>query len=236
MEDKMKKNRNLPMLTSLVCILLFSTACGTLEVGIERTATSGDAAAARVSSQATKEATLETRVATPGTSTRTATSQRPTPTSVLDGSYLSFTDPALGLSLDIPLWWEMRTTPGEIIQFFQQDHTGTLQSILTISALNPESNTLKSALEEIEQGDWGPYIRDVQPVTLGAFEAMHLVLSPGANRPPVAWLVVAPSGRAVSIIPKGNPDWIEPMITVVLDTLRPSNSDTTFIINQVQRT
>jgi hypothetical protein len=212
----MKLNHLIPSISLLVFVLLTVTACGTLKVGIELTATPDGAPAAR----------LATRVAAPDTPIHAATGSKPTPTSVLDGSHLSFNDPAFGLSLDIPLWWETHTTPGALTQFFQQDHAGVHQTVLTISALNPESDSLESALDEVTQGAWGPYVREVQRVQLGAFETLRLALSPGADRPPVVWLVVAPSGRALSIIPEIDPALIEPVIEVVLDTLRPINSTT----------
>jgi hypothetical protein len=189
--------------------LLFAVACGTLEVGIEPDASPVDTAV------------IKTPVTTPAVPNRTVTGQIPTPTSILDGSHLSFSDPALGLSLDIPLWWETRSSPGAVTRFVQMDATGAERSVLTLSTLNPSSTTLELALEEVSQGAWGPHIHDVQSVTLGAFAGLRLELSPGDDRPPLVWLVVAPCGRAVGIIPQVDPAWIEPVIEVVLDTLQP---------------
>ena len=182
----------------VLCLLpLLLAACGTLEVDTWQTATPG----AEVSM--TGDVILTTRTAAPGTPIYSAAGPRPTPTSVLDGGRLSFNDAALGLALDLPLWWETDTTPGAITRFYQQDHTGARRNVLTLSVLNPESNTLESALEEVQQGAWGLYILEVQPIQLGAFGALRLDLSSRTDQPPVVWLVVAPSGRAVVLIPGG---------------------------------
>jgi hypothetical protein len=143
---------------------------------------------------------------------------------VLDGGYLTFQDPVLNLALDIPLWWETDTIPGAVTRFYQNDHAGARQNVLTISVLNPRNNTLESAMEAARDA-WEPYVRGIRQELLGAFEAARLDFGPGRDLPLVAWLAVSPSGRAVSIVPRGDPDWIEPMIEIVLDTLRPMNID-----------
>jgi hypothetical protein len=203
------------VLLILPLLPLLLAACSTLEVGALQTATPG------VEVFVTEEVNLATRAAASGTPMHGAAGPKPTPTSVLDGGYLSFNDPALGLALDIPLWWDTDTTPGALTRFYQQDHTGARRNILTLSVLRPESNTLESALEEVQQGVWGPHLLEVQPIQLGVFEALRLDLSSRADQPPVVWLAVAPSGRAVVFTPGGDPAWIEPMIGVVLGTLRP---------------
>ena len=214
---KRLSNLSISSIALLALLLPMLVACGMLEVGIEPPATPRD----EVTMRATQEEAAGIHVVVAETSTRTVSGLAPMPTSVLDGSHLTFNDPALGLALDIPLWWEPQSTPGAVAHFYQQVPGGTRQTVLTISVLKPESNTLELALDELTQGTWGPYIQAVQSTPLGTFEALRLELEFAADRPPVIWLVVAPSGRAVSIVPDVDPSWIEPVIEVVLDTLHP---------------
>jgi hypothetical protein len=65
----------------LVLLLLLSTSCGTLEVGIERTATP-------VAVEAAPIANLDTHTVSPGTPLPTQADTGPTPTNVLDGGQL----------------------------------------------------------------------------------------------------------------------------------------------------
>jgi hypothetical protein len=139
----------------------------------------------------------------------------------LSETYVPFNDANLDLSLRIPLGWETDMAPGAATYFYNQDRTGTRKSVLTLSVLSPGSSTLESALEEVNQGAWGPYIEAVRPVQLGAFEALRLELTLGEDRPPVIWLVVAPSGRAVGVIPLAG---LAPVETV-LSTLRPARAE-----------
>ena len=213
--------RRVPRFSFAVFTLLFSSACGFLCVGLESTATPDPVASGSIADRATEEAIAATRVSASETPARSNADPVMTPTGVLDGSHLTFNDPVLGLSLDIPLWWESQTTPGAVARFLQLDHVGARLTVMTISALSPESTSLELGLEEVIQGAWGPYISAVQSVFLGTFDALRLEMIHGADRPPVMWLVVAPCGRAIGIIPGGDPAWIEPMIEVVLETLRP---------------
>ena len=214
--------------TVIVClasfVLLGLAGCGTLEVGIERTAPAEGAAAATPANSATTEPHLATSIATQGNAAGDATAARPTPTSVLDRGRLSYDDPLLGLSIDMPLWWQPQAAPGVAIRFFEGGNAGVNKAVLVMSVLNPESNSLESALIEVTQGAWGPHIVDAGPVALGAFQALRLELNPGADRPRVAWLVVAPSGRALIIHTDVDPALIEQVIEVVLATLRPLDS------------
>ena len=88
--------------------------------------------------------------------------------------------------------------------------------MLMLSVLSPDSNTLESALEEVTRGARGASIKDVQSEQLGEFKALRLELAVGEEEPPVVWLVVAPSGRAVGFIPDGDLALVE----AVLNTLR----------------
>jgi hypothetical protein len=200
----------------LICLwsglfVLFVAACNTFDLDLERTSTPGSGAGVG--------GPVLTRVIETRTPVRDRTEPWPTPTSVLDGSHLTYTDPALGLAFDIPLWWKTRASPGTMAGFVQQNSNGVQRTVLALSVLNPESNSLDSALAEVTRGAWGPHIVSVEPVPLGTFEALRVHLHPGADRPPVAWLLVAPSGRALSIISGVDPASIEPLIQPVLDTL-----------------
>ncbi|UCC62503.1 MAG: hypothetical protein JSV36_17330 [Anaerolineae bacterium] len=142
----------------------------------------------------------------------------PVPTDVLSDTYIAYTDSVFGISLHIPLGWETDMVSGAVTRFFDQDPAGVRRSVLTLSALNPESNSLEAALKEVKAGVWGSYIRATQSVQLGTFEALRLELTAGELGPPVIWLAVTPSGRAVGFVPGGDLGLIE----AVLDTLRPA--------------
>ena len=133
----------------------------------------------------------------------------------LSGPTTPFTDTVLGIALDTPAGWEVDGHQGAEAHFLVRDETGMPQGVLTFSVLSSEG-TLESALDEVKQGAWGPYIRDVQRVRLGEFQAMRLELEPGEDWPPVIWLVVPPSGRAVGFTPDNDPALAE----AVLSTLR----------------
>jgi hypothetical protein len=214
----MSNNTMVKFCSWVALLTLSAAACSTFDLDSEDTATPASAASGR--------AVIVTPGIAPNTPPPGTADSRPTPTSVLDGRHLSYTDPFLGLSLDIPFWWDTHGSPGAVAQFLQQGHTGAQKTVLTVSVLNPESISLESALDEVVSGAWGPYISDVQTVELGAFTALRLELIPGADRPPLAWLLVAPSGRAVGIKPDVDPALIEPLIQVVLDTLRPVDVST----------
>jgi hypothetical protein len=142
----------------------------------------------------------------------------PVSADLLNDTYIAYTDSVFGISLHIPLGWVTDMVPGAVTHFFDQDQVGARRSVLTLSALNPESNTLESALAEVKAGTWGPYIRATQSVQLGTFEALRLELTVGELGPPVVWLVVTPSGRAVGFVPEGDLALIE----AVLNTLNPA--------------
>jgi hypothetical protein len=130
---------------------------------------------------------------------------------------MPYTDAVLGISLDVPSSWQVDAMPGAATHFYQEQ-SGAGRTVLTFSVLNPESNTLEAALEEVKNGAWGSYIQGVQREQLGVFEALRLELMPGSDRPPVIWLMVTPSARAVGFIPGIAPSQIK----AVLDTLCPA--------------
>ncbi|MCX7682240.1 MAG: hypothetical protein N2508_09820 [Anaerolineae bacterium] len=115
-----------------------------------------------------------------------------------------FSDPVLGLAFDIPTTWQVDSRPGAEAQFTVQAE-GVARGVLTLSVLSAESTTLELALGEVRRGAWGPFIRDVQSITLGEFPALRVEMTPEGDRPSVVWLVVSPSGRAVGFIPRGDP-------------------------------
>lgn len=129
----------------------------------------------------------------------------------LSGPTIPFTDTVLGIAFYTPAGWEVDGHQGAEAHFIVQDEAGTRQGVLTFSVLS-SGGTLESALDEVKQGAWGPHIRDVQRVRLGEFQAMRLELEPGEDRPPVIWLVVTPSGRAVGFIPQGDPTLAEAVL------------------------
>lgn len=120
-----------------------------------------------------------------------------------------FSDPVLGIAFDIPATWQVDGHPGAEAQFTVKDETGITQGVLTLAVLSDESTTLDLALDEARRGAWGPFIRDVQPTTLGEFPALRVEMTPEGDRPPVVWLIVSPSGRAVGFIPRGDPALVE---------------------------
>lgn len=126
-----------------------------------------------------------------------------------------FSDPVLGIAFDIPSTWRVDSHPGAGAQFTLQTD-GVTQGILTLSVLSEESTTLERALDEVRRGAWGPFIRTVQSTTLGEFPALRVEMMPEGDRPSVVWLIVSPSGRAVSLIPRADPALVE----AVLATLR----------------
>jgi hypothetical protein len=84
-ETVMKRHHHLTVML-IVLLLLLSTGCGTLEVGIERTATPAAADAAPI-------ANLDTGTVLPGTPLPTPAETRPAPTSVLEGGGLETSSP-----------------------------------------------------------------------------------------------------------------------------------------------
>lgn len=126
-----------------------------------------------------------------------------------------FSDPVLGITLDIPSTWQVDSHPGAEAQFTLQTD-GVTQGILTLSVLSEESTTLELALDEVRRGAWGPFIRTVRSTTLGEFPALRVEMTPEGDRPSVVWLIVSPSGRAVGFIPRGDAAIAE----AVLATLR----------------
>jgi hypothetical protein len=152
----------------------------------------------------------------------------PTPVSNLSETHVLFTDPDLGLSFYIPLWWDKDVIPGAATHFYSLDQSDTRQDALTMSAFSPESTTLDLALIEAEKGAWGSYFREVQTVQLGEFEALRLTLSPGGDRPPVIWLLVAPSGRAVGFIPRGDLTQVEAVLNTLFQENRSQHRDSNY--------
>lgn len=122
----------------------------------------------------------------------------------------------VGIAFDIPLEWEVSGFQGTEAHFGVRDETGARRDVLSLSVLSPGSNTLGLALDEVRRGAWGARIRFTKPVRLGELEALRLELTPGGDNPPVAWLVMSPSGRALCFILHG--DFAS--VGVVLATLR----------------
>ncbi|GBD08811.1 Protein TolB [Candidatus Thermoflexus japonica] len=143
------------------------------------------------------------------------TSTPPPPTL---GPTRPYTDAALGIALDVPADWEVEGVSGAEAHFTVRDQAGNPSVMLDLLVLGPESRTLDRALAEVERGAWGRYLRAVEPVRLGAFEALRLTLTPGEGRPTTAWLVVTPSGRAVAFVPGED----AARVAAVLSTLRPA--------------
>ncbi len=129
-------------------------------------------------------------------------------------STAAYTDHVFGLAFDIPAAWEVDGFQGAAGQVFALTAEGASQNVLTFSLVT--EGDLDAALNEVQRGAWGPYIRQVQPIQLGELEALRLELSTGEGRPPLVWLVATPAGRALSFIPGGSPAPVEP----VLATLR----------------
>lgn len=133
-----------------------------------------------------------------------------------------FSDPALGIAFDIPATWQVDGHPGAEAQFTVRDEIGISRRVLTLSVLSERSTTLDLAIDEV-RGAWGPFIRNVQSITLGKFPARRVEMTPEGDRPPVVWLIVPPSGRAVGFIPRGDAALVE----AALVTLRAITPDPT---------
>jgi hypothetical protein len=198
----------------LILLVSLVASCGPVEINVARTPTPSESVATQ-----TTQRQRATHIVAREKATHTPYGSVPTPTSVLDAGHLSFGDPVLGVALEIPPWWQTHSTPGEITRFLQQDHTRSNRVVLTITAFDSATDTIELALDSLKRGTLGPYIRQVQPDTVGTFSALRLDLTLGPGRPPVVWILMAPSGRVVSIVPDVDPDWIEPVIEVVLDTM-----------------
>ena len=178
---------------SFILLILFSlTACGAPGTEIERTPipTSGLTA---------------TAPATTSTLSFVSPLQMSGPTT-------TYTDTELGIAFDFPAGWEMYGGQGGDGHLISQDETGTRQSLLDFAVVI--EGDLDTALDGVKRGAWGTYIRDVQPVRLGEFDSLRLEFDSGEDRPPVVWLVVSPSGRAVAFIPRSD------LAGAVLATLR----------------
>jgi len=125
-----------------------------------------------------------------------------------------YTDAVLGIALDISAKWEVYGFQGAEAHIVALDTIGRPQGVLTFSVFGA-FDTLDSTLEEVRRGAWGPHIGEVQPVRLGEFEALRLELTPGEDRPPVAWLVVTPSGIAVAFTPDNDLALAESMLATL---------------------
>lgn len=121
----------------------------------------------------------------------------PRPTS---GTGSTYTDHVLGLAFDVPAGWQVEGNQGAEGHVFALAGADAGPPVLTFSVVT--EGDLETALAEIERGGWGPFIQDVRSERLGGFEALRLELAPGEDRPPVVWLLVAPSGQAVGFIPR----------------------------------
>lgn len=121
----------------------------------------------------------------------------------------------MGIAFDIPVEWVMSGFLCTEAHFRVRDELGTYRGILSLLVLNPGSNTLGLALDEVRRGAWGARIRNVEPVRLGELEALRMGLTPGEGDPVVAWLVISPSGRAVGFIPHSDPALVEGVLTTL---------------------
>ncbi len=126
----------------------------------------------------------------------------------------TYTDHVLGFAFDMPKMWEVDSYQGAAGHIFASKDKAAEGSILTFSVVG--EGDLDFALSEVKRGAWGPYIRQVQPVRLGEFQALRLELTPADDRPSVVWLLVTPSGHAVGFFPGIDLTLVEP----VLSTLR----------------
>lgn len=139
------------------------------------------------------------------------------PVEVFASATRTYTDHVWGIAFDIPDEWEAYGSLDAQANLIALDKMGKEQDVLSLVAATRGSSTLDSALNEVKRA-LEPHIRNIQRVHLGEFEAMRLDLTPDPKvyRPSVIWVMVTPSGRAITITPRCNPVLFEP----VLATLR----------------
>lgn len=131
----------------------------------------------------------------------------------------SYQDDVLGITWEVPQEWAVASTPGVAAQIHAPSARPDQQAVLTFVALSEATTTLDAAVAEVRQGAFGPFIAEVQPFPLGAFEGVRITLNSNdvEGGPTLVWLMVAPAGRGVLFVPQSDLTRAQS----VLDTLRP---------------
>jgi hypothetical protein len=125
----------------------------------------------------------------------------------------TYTDDQLGLAFDMPAGWVIDSAPGAVGHVMAPTED-RFDIVFTYSIIG--EGDLDFALDEVKRGAFGPFVRAVEPVYLGEFDALRLELVPGEERPPVVWLMATPSGTSIGILSRHDLIQVEP----VLATLR----------------
>lgn len=128
------------------------------------------------------------------------------------GTSQVYTNPSLDIAFDIPESWTAEETQNQEVHVVGN----ASQTVLRLVPFGPDIATLDAALTEIEQSEWGLYLRTAESVELGSLNAMRVTLAEGDERPSVFWLVMTPMGRVTQFIPESESSVVEQ----VLATLR----------------